>query len=234
MKKTFLLILLCVFSLGFSQKKKSVKTKAKGVVEKETAIIYTETDAENSSEARVVAGFLKQNPNHPKTDHFKKKLLDIIMAAPSPSESKPLMASVGKDKVNTSKADNFSKPLASNTSLKSSAPERTVNYASVGGVSKKAEPSEQGKKTAALLTHLFSNDISDKEAYVNVKNKSKCNMEVKITGKKNYSLSIPAKSENYVLVDKGDYQLATKVCNSPYTAFKKIDKDIEIALNVAD
>lgn len=233
MKKIFLLILLCIFSLGFSQKKKSVKTKAKAVVEKETAIIYTEADAENSSEARVVAGFLKQNPNHPKVDHFKKKLLDIIMATPSPSESKPLMASVGKDKI-APKTDNFSKPLASNGSLKSAAPTRTVNYASVTGVSKKSEPSEQGKKTAALLTHLFSNDISDKEAYVNVKNRSKCNMEVKISGKKNYTLSIPAKSDNYVLIDKGDYQLSTKVCDSPYTALKKIDKDIEIALNVAE
>ncbi|MCE3077243.1 DUF6759 domain-containing protein [Chryseobacterium gwangjuense] len=229
MKKIFLLILLSVFSLGFSQKKK----KAKAVVEKETAIIYTEADAENSSEARVVAGFLKQNPNHAKTDYFKRKLMDIIMATPSPSESKPMMASVGKDKV-TPKADNFSKPLASNTSLKSTAPTRTVNYASVGGTSKKSGPDEHGKKTAALLTHLFNNDVSDKEAYVNVKNKSKCNMEMKISGKKNYSLIIPARSENYVMVDKGDYQLSTKVCDSPYTTSKKIEKDIEIALNVGE
>ncbi|MPS66463.1 MAG: hypothetical protein DI622_16895 [Chryseobacterium sp.] len=231
MKKIFLLILLCVFSLGFSQKKKA-KTKTKAVVEKETAIIYTEADAENSSEARVIAGFLKQNPNHPKTDHFKRKLMDIIMATPSPAESKPMMASVGKEKV-APKAD-VNKSLASNTSLKSAAPARTVNYASVGGTSKKSEPDEHGKKTAALLTHLFNNDISDKEAYVNVKNKSKCNMEMKISGKKNYSLTIPARSENYVMVDKGDYQLSTKVCDSPYTTAKKIDKDIEIALNIGE
>ncbi len=233
MKKIFLLILLCVFSLGFSQKKKNGKTKTKAVVEKETAIIYTEADAENSSEARVVAGFLKQNPNHPKVDHFKRKLMDIIMATPSPAESKPMMASVGKDKV-APKADNFSKPLASNTSLKSAAPSRTVNYASVGGTSKKSGPDEHGKKTAALLTHLFNNDISDTEAYVNVKNKSKCNMEMKISGKKNYNLIIPARSESYVMVDKGDYQLSTKVCDSPYTTSKKIEKDIEIALNVGE
>lgn len=232
MKKTVLLILLCIFSLGFSQKKKT-KAKAKAVVEKETAIIYTETDAENSSEARVVAGFLKQNPNHPKVDHFKRKLMDIIMATPSPAESKPMMASVGKDKV-APKAENVSKPLASNTSLKSVAPSRSVNYASVGGTSKKSEPDEHGKKTAALLTHLFNNDISDKEAYVNVKNKSKCNMEMKISGKKNYNLIIPARSENYVMVEKGDYQMSTKVCDSPYTTAKKIEKDIEIALNVGE
>jgi len=231
MKKIFLLILLCVFSLGFSQKKKT-KVKAKAVVEKETAIIYTEADAENSSETRVIAGFLKQNPNHSKVDHFKRKLMDIIMATPSPVESKPMMASVGKEKV-VPKTD-VNKSLASNTSLKSAAPARTVNYASVGGTSKKSEPDEHGKKTAALLTHLFNNDISDKEAYVNVKNKSKCNMEMKINGKKNYNLIIPARSENYVMVDKGDYQLSTKVCDSPYITSKKIDKDIEIALNIGE
>ena len=60
MKKIFLLIFLCIFTLGFSQKKK--KTKSKAIVEKETAIIYTESDAETTAEARVVAGFLKQNP----------------------------------------------------------------------------------------------------------------------------------------------------------------------------
>jgi len=233
MKKIFLLILLSVFSSGFSQKKKT-KAKTKAVVEKETVIIYTEADAENSNEARVIAGFLKQNPNHPKVDHFKRKLMDIIMATPSPVESKPMMASIDKSKAVTKTADNFSKPLASNTSLKSVAPSRTVNYASVGGTSKKSEPDEHGKKTAALLTHLFNNDISDKEAYVNVKNKSKCNMEMKINGKKNYNLIIPARSENYVMVDKGDYQLSTKVCDSPYTTSKKIDKDIEIALNVGE
>jgi hypothetical protein len=53
MKKIFLLIFLCIFTLGFSQKKK--KTKSKGIVEKETAIIYTENDAETTAEARVIA-----------------------------------------------------------------------------------------------------------------------------------------------------------------------------------
>jgi hypothetical protein len=54
MKKIFLLIFLCIFTLGFRKKE---KTKSKGIVEKETAIIYTESDAETTAEARVIAGF---------------------------------------------------------------------------------------------------------------------------------------------------------------------------------
>ena len=69
----FLILFLMIFSLGFSQKKKKAKTKV--VAEKETVIIYTEAEAETSVEPRIIAGFLKQNPGHARTDFFKKKLL---------------------------------------------------------------------------------------------------------------------------------------------------------------
>ncbi|RKT00848.1 DUF6759 domain-containing protein [Chryseobacterium defluvii] len=232
MKKIFLLIFLCIFSLGFSQKKKKAKSKA--VVEKETMIIYTETDAESSKEARVIAGFLKQNPNHPKTDYFKRRLMEIIMADNSP-EAKPTITPMSKKEVermvNNNELNN-SKTLASNT--KSTTPERTVNYASVGTASKKSEPSEKNKKTAAMLTHIFNNDPMDKEAYINIKNRSKCNLIVKISGKKYYNLDVPAKGQNFILIDKGEYILTTMVCDAKYSSLKKINKDIEIELNVSE
>ncbi|UOU99695.1 hypothetical protein MUU74_06995 [Chryseobacterium daecheongense] len=232
MKKIFLLIFLCIFCLGFSQKKKKAKSKA--VVEKETMIIYTETDAESSKEARVIAGFLKQNPNHPKTDYFKRKLMGIIMADNSP-EAKPTITPMSKKEVekmvNNNELNN-SKTLASNT--KSATPERTVNYASVGTVSKKSEPSEKNKRTAAMLTHIFNNDPMDKEAYINIKNKSKCNLIVKISGKKYYNLDVPAKGQNFILIDKGEYILTTMVCDAKYSSLKKINKDIEIELNISE
>lgn len=223
-----------MFCLGFSQKKKKAKSKA--VVEKETMIIYTETDAESSKEARVIAGFLKQNPNHPKTDYFKRKLMEIIMADNSP-EAKPTITPMSKKEVekmvNNNELNN-SKTLASNSNTKSATPERTVNYASVGTVSKKSEPSEKNKRTAAMLTHIFNNDPMDKEAYINIKNKSKCNLIVKISGKKYYNLDVPAKGQNFILIDKGEYILTTMVCDAKYSSLKKINKDIEIELNVSE
>jgi hypothetical protein len=232
MKKIFLLIFLCLFTLGFSQKKKKAKTKA--IVEKETIIIYTENDAEATTEARVIAGFLKQNPGHAKTDYFKKKLIQMIMANNSP-EAKPTIKPLSEDKVKQMVLDNNSlnsaKTIAANSG---SAPERTVNYASMSSTSKKAEPSEKNKRTAALLTHMFNNDPMDKEAYINIKNRSKCNLIVKISGKRYYNLDVPANGQNFLLVDKGDYVLTTMVCDAKYSSIKKINKDIELELNLRE
>lgn len=235
MKKIFLLLFLCIFTLGFSQKKKKAKSKA--IVEKETTIIYTESDAETTAEARIVAGFLKQNPGHAKTDYFKRKLIQIIMASNSP-EAKPTIKPLSEDKVKQmileNNSLNNSKTLASNTG--SATPARTVNYAGVtAGSSKKvAAPSEQNKRTAAMLTHLFNNDPMDKEAYINIKNRSKCNLIVKINGKKYYNLDVPANGQNFLLVEKGEYILTTMVCDAKYSSLKKINKDIEIELNLSE
>jgi hypothetical protein len=252
MKKIFLLLFVCIFSLGFSQKKK--KSKSKAVVEKETIIIYTEQDAESSKEARVIAGFLKQNPGHAKTDYFKRKLIDMIMADNSP-EAKPTIKPISKEKIekivennelNSGKVLAANKAAANtskntdkiNSAIDALKEEARSNYASAGsaksaGVSK-SEPSEANKKTAAMLTHLFNNDINKNEAYINIKNRSKCNLIVKISGRKYYNLSVPAKGENFILIDKGEYVLTTMVCDAKYSSLKKISQDIEIALNVAD
>ncbi|MBB4807651.1 hypothetical protein HNP38_002957 [Chryseobacterium defluvii] len=235
MKKIFVLLFLSLFALGFSQKKKKSKTKA--IVEKETLIIYTEADAESTKEARVIAGFLKQNPGHAKTDYYKKKLIEIIMADNSPA-AKPTITPMSKkevEKMVNNNELNGSKTIVSNTP-EASIPERTVNYAGVGSSSagKKAEPSEKNKKTAAMLTHIFNHDPMDKEAYVNIKNRSKCNLIVKISGKKYYNLDVPASGQNFILVDKGEYVLTTMVCDAKYSSLKKINKDIEIELNLRD
>ncbi|MCS3530712.1 DUF6759 domain-containing protein [Chryseobacterium sp. JUb7] len=241
MKKIFLLIFLCIFTLGFSQKKKKAKTKA--VVEKETVIIYTEEEAENSKELRVIAGFLKQNPGHAKTEYFKKKLMQVMLADASPDvklAGKSVSTSKSEGIVKGNNLKDNSKTLASNDAVAALKAERTVKFASVSspsktaGVNKKAEPSDESKRTAAMLTHLFNNDVNKNEAYINIRNKSKCPLNVKISGRKSYTLNIPAKSQNFILIDKGEYTLSTMVCDAAYSSLKKIDKDIEIALNVAE
>lgn len=257
MKKILFLLFICIFSLGFSQKKK--KTKSKAVVEKETVIIYTEQEAEISKEARVIAGFLKQNPGHAKTDFFKRKLIDIIMAGNSP-EAKPTIRPISKEKIENIVKNNElnsgktvaanktytanGKPVSNNTAAAIDAlkAERRTTFASVGSTgsaaktagTSKSEPSEENKRRAAMLTHLFNNDVNKSEAYVNIKNRSSCNLIVKISGKKYYNLSVPAKGENFILVDKGEYVMTTMVCDAKYSSLKKIEQDIEIALNVAE
>lgn len=249
MRKMFLILFLMIFSLGFSQKKKKAKTKV--VAEKETVIIYTEAEAETSVEPRIIAGFLKQNPGHARTDFFKKKLITIIMADNSP-EAKPTIKPISREKIEKIVSNNElnkGKVLASNTSANTTSttttsknssiapitPAKNVSYASVGGsTSKKTEPSDKAKKTASMLSHLFNHDPSDTEAYINIKNKSNCNLIVKISGKKYYNLDVPAKGQNYIMVEKGEYVLTTAVCDAKYSSLKKITKDIELQLNVAE
>ncbi|KFE97684.1 hypothetical protein IX39_18075 [Chryseobacterium formosense] len=233
MKKIFLIIFLFVFSIGFAQKKKKAKA-TKAVAEKEVVIIYTLEEAMASSEPRIIAGFIKQNPGHEKNNDLKRKLVTIIMADNS-IEAKPTIKPISKDKIEKIVSNNElnkGKDLAS--TAKAATPERTVTYASMGSSSKKSEPSEQAKKTASLLTHLFSNDPNNNEAYVNIKNLSKCRLIVKISGKKYYNLDVPAKGDNFVLIEKGDYVVTTSVCDAKYSSLKKINKDIEIQLNVAE
>lgn len=232
MKKIFLIIFLSIFCVGFAQKKKKAKTKV--VAEKETVIIYTLEEAESTAEARIIAGFIKQNPGHEKNDKLKRRLVDIIMADNS-AEAKPTIRPISKDKIEKIVSNselNKGKDLASNTKTTTST--RTVNYAAVGSSSKKSGPSEEAKKTASYLTHLFNNDPNDNEAYINIKNKSKCRLIVKISGKKYYNLDVPANGQNFVMVEKGDYVLTTSVCDAKYSSLKKVTRDIEIALNVAD
>ena len=233
MKKLFLIIFLSVFSLGIAQKKKKAKTKV--VAEKETVIIYTLEEAESTAEPRIIAGFIKQNPGHAKNDDLKRKLINIIMADNS-IEAKPTIRPLSKDKiekiVNNSEL-NKGKTLGSNTKT-ATTPERTVSYAGMSSSSKKSEPSAEAKKTASYLTHLFNNDPNDNEAYINIKNKSKCRLIVKISGKKYYNLDVPPNGQNFVMVEKGEYVLTTSVCDAKYSSLKKVTRDIEIQLNVAE
>ncbi|MEG1667425.1 hypothetical protein AB670_00214 [Chryseobacterium sp. MOF25P] len=233
MNKIFLILFLSIFSLGFSQKKK--KSKSKVVAEKETVIIYTLEEAQTSAEARIIAGFIKQNPGHEKNDELKRKLITIIMADNS-IEAKPTIKPISKDKIEKIVSNselNKGKAIVSNSKT-ATTPERSVSYASMGSSSKKSEPSAEAKKTASYLTHLFNNDPSDKEAYINIRNKSKCRLIVKISGKKYYNLDVPASGQNFIMVEKGDYVLTTSVCDAKYSSLKKINKDIEIQLNVAE
>ena len=231
MKKIFLILFLCIFSFGFSQKKK--KGKSKVVAETETVIIYTEAEAESTTEARIIAGFLKQNPGHAKTDKLKRKLIDMIMADNSP-EAKPTIKPISKDKIAKIVSNSELNKTAASTAKTTTSPTKDVIFASVGNTAKKSEPSEKNKKTAAMLTHLFNNDPSNKEAYINIRNRSNCRLIVKISGKKYYNLDVPAKGQNFILIDKGEYVLTTMVCDAKYSSLKKITKDIEIELNVSD
>ncbi len=91
--------------------------------------------------------------------------------------------------------------------------------------------SEKDTETAKMLSHLFDNDPTKKEAYVQIVNNSKCNLLVKFSGKKSYSLNVLPMKQNALLLDKGDYAVSSSVCSAKYASNKKINSDISITLS---
>lgn len=168
---------------------------------------YTVAQVEQSSDPQVIANFIKANPNHPKTPEFKRKLIAVINSDKTPKQQ-PTIATPTVKSINTEKL-------------------KTVIKKDVA----KDGSNDQHKRTADLLNHLFNTDPSSKTAYVQIVNRSKCNLIVKISGKKFYNLDVPANNQNFLLVDKGSYTLTTSVCDAKYSSTKNIGKDIVVTLN---
>lgn len=188
MKKIFYLFLLLVSALSCGQSVSSAQ-------------------ALKSDDPKVIAKFVKDNPNDPNVPELKRKLIAIYNSKKSPAQK----ASTAKPEV---------KPL-SKEKLKSDIKKDVKTTGKV---------SEDNKKRADLLTHMFSNDPNRKQAYVQIVNKSKCNLIVKISGKKFYNLTIPANNQNFILIDKGTYTLSSSICDAQYSATKNINTDISISL----
>jgi len=168
---------------------------------------YTAAQVEQSTDPQVIANFIKFNPNHPKTPEFKRKLFAVINNDKTPSQQ----SKVAKPSV---------KPI-STASLKTSINRDVAKDGS----------NDKHKRTADLLNHLFNTDPTSRIAYVQIVNRSKCNLIVKISGKKFYNLDVPANNQNFILVDKGSYNLTTSVCDAKYSSTKNIGKDIVVTLN---
>lgn len=159
-------------------------------------------EARTSNDPRVVATFIKANPSHPQVVELKQHLINLVN-----SGAVPMTATSGNATSPTYSGGNSS------------------SYSSAGG------QAAHKKKTVDLLNHLFNNDPSSKDAYIQITNNSACNIMVNIVGPRSYSLNIPSRRQNFVLVDKGTYNLSSKICGASYASRKVINKDITITLN---
>ncbi len=93
-------------------------------------------------------------------------------------------------------------------------------------------PIEHKNRTVKILNSLFDNDPNSAESIVMITNKSKCNMIMRIegVGYTKYRLPIPAKSDNTIVVKKGDYLFSSIVCGSQYSSQKTVQKAIMVSL----
>ena len=93
--------------------------------------------------------------------------------------------------------------------------------------------SDHKNKTVNVLNALFDNDPNSKESIVLIENKSDCNMIVRIegVGKANYKVAVPSRSENTIVLPKGDYLFSSVVCGAQYASQKTIQKAIMVSLS---
>ena len=161
-------------------------------------------EAKQTKDRKMVEQFIRNNTKHPEVPQLKQRELSLKYGGNS-QIAKPTVTAMTENKI-----------------------EKT---STVGTSVSKGEPSEQAKKTAAALTSLFNNNPNKKEAIIQFVNKAKCNLIIKISGKKFYNLTVPANGQNYILVDKGSYNVSTSICDAVYNQNKAFTKDIIITLN---
>ncbi|MFZ4931913.1 DUF6759 domain-containing protein [Chryseobacterium sp. Mn2064] len=87
------------------------------------------------------------------------------------------------------------------------------------------------EKTASLLNTMLNEDVTRKEAILIFKNNSDCNIVLRIEGKYNYNLAVPAHGENFMMINKGFYTLNSHVCDIKYTSQKDIKKSTFVTIN---
>ncbi|SEV85703.1 hypothetical protein SAMN05421765_0794 [Kaistella antarctica] len=92
---------------------------------------------------------------------------------------------------------------------------------------------EHKNKTVNILNSLFDNDPNSKESIVLIENKSDCNMIVRIegVGRSMYRLPVASKTENSIVVAKGNYLFSSNVCGAQYASQKSVHKAIMVSLN---
>ena len=92
---------------------------------------------------------------------------------------------------------------------------------------------EAVRKGENILNSLFDNDPNSKESIVLIENKSDCNMIVRIegVGRSMYRLPVASKTENSIVVAKGNYLFSSNVCGAEYASQKSVHKAIMVSLN---
>ena len=149
----------------------------------------------------------------------------------------PLSAQTSKQ-VTTSEAINFvniSEPATDNSSINAviinKKPKASKEDEEAFAALMNSE-NEKNKKelTAQILNEMLGNDVKDELSLLLVKNNSECNMVLRVVGKNNYNLPIPAKGQNAIMVEKGIYQLKGNVCELSYEAQKDLNKNILVSL----
>lgn len=164
-----------------------------------------------------------------------------VAAKKAPAENKQRQYNAESYADAVARANALNQPSSSTEAGSSGS--KTANTAASSMMSKSEEaefemltnesPVEHKMKTVGLLNKLFDNDPNSKDCIVMIRNKSDCNMIVRIDGIGNtkYRLAVPANDEKSIVILKGDYLFTSLVCGAQYASQKTVQKAIMVALD---
>lgn len=187
----------------FSCKSTSVKSSSQNILE--------------STDIKEIENYLATtHPDDPKRSVLKPKLIALKNAEwtkgkknAKPMEARPIISEIPSDAIrrpNSEEAEEFKRLIASTSQ-------------------------EHKDKTVKLLNAMFNEDINSKEVILLFKNQSDCNLVLKIQGKDFYNMAVPAKGENFIVINKGTYTLTGNVCDVVYSSKKELNKSLFLTIN---
>lgn len=187
---------------------------------KSTGIANPSQNILESTDIKEIENYLAAtHPDDPKRSVLKPKLIALKNAEwtkgkknAKPMEARPVISEIPSaafKNPNSQEAEEF-KRLISSTSK------------------------EHKEKTVKLLDAMFNEDVNSKEVILLFKNLSDCNLVLKIQGKDFYNLAVPAKGENFIVINKGFYTIKGNVCDVVYSSQKDLNKSILLTISTPE
>lgn len=90
------------------------------------------------------------------------------------------------------------------------------------------KPLDLRDRTVALLNQLFNSDISNRNMILIINNHSECDLVMDVFGSRTYSLPISAKHSESIILEHGNYQLNSQVCEAPYKTFRTFTENTQL------
>ncbi|PZU90787.1 MAG: hypothetical protein DI529_02230 [Chryseobacterium sp.] len=83
-------------------------------------------------------------------------------------------------------------------------------------------------RAVSLLNQLFNIDAANKNMILVVSNDSDCDFTMDILGQNSYSLPVSAKKSESIVLEQGEYEIRSTVCQSPYKVFRTFSENTEL------
>lgn len=95
----------------------------------------------------------------------------------------------------------------------------------------KQDSLNKDRVVAESLDLLLNEEVSSRRISVMINNHTDCNIIVRFSGDRFYSLPIAKRSKNFIIIEKGDYVLGANLCRARYTVSKTFTDSVTMTLS---